>query len=103
MKAEIVSQGDPEDYLHVTLTDELEPENAQNRLRAVYPNLMKLDFDNSRTRQEELRLRTGGEEEMPSLEALFAEFYQRQNGRELDELSQALVEETVDAVGGEVL
>lgn len=31
---------------------------------------------------------------------LFAEFYRRQNGRELDTLSQALVEETLDTVGG---
>ncbi|MDY4953728.1 MAG: exonuclease SbcCD subunit D C-terminal domain-containing protein, partial [Candidatus Onthomonas sp.] len=103
LKGEIVAQGDPEDYLHVTLTDELEPENAQTRLRAVYPNLMKLDFDNSRTRQEELRLRTDTEEKMPSLEELFAEFYQRQNGRELDEQSKALVGETLDAEGGEML
>ena len=56
---EIAAQGDSEDYLHVTLTDEQEPENANSRLRAVYPNLMKLDFDNSRTRQEGLLLCPG--------------------------------------------
>lgn len=100
LRSEIVAQGDPEDYLHVTLTDELEPENANAKLRAVYPNLMKLDFDNSRTRQEELRLCPGDGEESPSLMDLFAEFYRRQNGRELDTLSQALVEETLDTVGG---
>lgn len=100
LRSEIVAQGDPEDYLHVTLTDELEPENANAKLRAVYPNLMKLDFDNSRTRQEELRLCPGDGEESPSLMDLFAEFYRRQNGRELDTLSQALVEEALDTVGG---
>lgn len=103
LKPEIVTQGDPEDYLHVTLTDELEPENANARLRAVYPNLMRLDFDNSRTRQEGLRFGPEEGEEPRSLPALFAEFYQRQNGRELEVLSQELVEEVLDAVGGEVL
>ena len=98
---EIVEQGNVEDYLRVTLTDELEPENANARLRAVYPNLMKLDFDNSRTRQEGLLLCPEEELEEPSLTALFADFYQRQNGRALDPLSQALVEEGLDAVGGE--
>lgn len=42
---------------------------------------MKLDFDNSRTRQEGLLLCPGEAMEQPSLEALFADFYQRQNGR----------------------
>lgn len=99
---EIAAQGDSEDYLHVTLTDEQEPENANSRLRAVYPNLMKLDFDNSRTRQEGLLLCPGEAMEQPSLEALFADFYQRQNGRALEPLGQKLVEEALRAVGGEV-
>lgn len=98
---EVVDQGNPEDYLHVTLTDELEPENANARLRAVYPNLMKLDFDNNRTRQEGLLLCTEERLEQPSLTSLFSDFYQRQNGRALDSLGWELLEEAVEAVGGE--
>ena len=40
--------------------------------------------------------------EQPSLEALFADFYQRQNGRALEPLGQKLVEEALRAVGGEL-
>ena len=103
LSPEVAAQGDPEDYLRVTLTDELEPENAVARVRAVYPNLMRLDFDNSRTRQEGLLLREGEELESLSPEALFAEFYEKQNGRALDEGSAALVEDLLRSTGGEEL
>ena len=92
VKPDIVAAGSPEDYLRVTLTDEREPENAASRLRAVYPNLMRLEFDNRRTRQGELQLDEDWEEELP-LEALFAEFVEKQNGRALEPESQVLLEQ----------
>ena len=39
-----------DDYLYITLTDEDEVPQALGRLRAVYPNLLCLDYDNRRTR-----------------------------------------------------
>ena len=92
LKPDIVAAADPEDYLRVTLTDEREPENAASRLRAVYPNLMRLEFDNRRTRQSELQLDEDWEEEL-SLEGLFAEFFEKQNGRALEPESQTLLEQ----------
>ena len=92
VKPDIVAAGSPEDYLRVTLTDEREPEYAASRLRAVYPNLMRLEFDNRRTRQGELQLDEDWEEELP-LEALFAEFFEKQNGRALEPESQVLLEQ----------
>lgn len=92
VKPDIVAAGSPEDYLRVTLTDERGPENAASRLRAVYPNLMRLEFDNRRTRQGELQLDEDWEEELP-LEALFAEFFEKQNGRTLEPESLALLEQ----------
>lgn len=92
VKPDIVASGSPEDYLRVTLTDEREPENAASRLRAVYPNLMRLEFDNRRTRQGELQLDEDWEEELP-LEALFAEFFEKQNGRALEPESLVLLEQ----------
>ena len=43
-----------DDYLHITLTDEQDIPEALARLRVIYPNLMRLDYDNRRTqtRQE---------------------------------------------------
>lgn len=92
LKPDIVAAADPADYLRVTLTDEREPENAASRLRAVYPNLMRLEFDNRRTRQSELQLDEDWEEEL-SLEGLFAEFFEKQNGRALEPESQTLLEQ----------
>ena len=39
----------PRDYVHITLTDEEDIPDAVSKLRIIYPNLMKLDYDNQRT------------------------------------------------------
>ena len=41
-----------EDYLQITLTDEEDVPEAMARLRVIYPNLMKLTYDNTRTRSD---------------------------------------------------
>ena len=38
-----------EDYVQVTLTDEEDIFDAVGKLRVIYPNLMKLEYDNRRT------------------------------------------------------
>ena len=40
-----------DDYLHITLTDEEDILDAIGKLRSIYPNVMKLDYDNKRTRE----------------------------------------------------
>ena len=39
-----------EDYVHIILTDEDDIPDAMGKLRTVYHNLMKIDYDNRRTR-----------------------------------------------------
>lgn len=39
-----------EDYVAITLTDEEDIFDALGKLRVIYPNLMKLDYDNARVR-----------------------------------------------------
>ena len=69
-----------DDYLHITLTDEQDIPDALARLRVIYPNLMRLDYDNRRTRaQQELDAPDRTETKTP-LE-LFADFYQLQNNQ----------------------
>ena len=85
-----------DDYIHITLTDEEDILDAVGRLRAVYPNLMKLDYDNRRTRSSADL--TGAEEvENKSPLTLFGEFYVQQNGQPLSEeqlaFSKNLMEE----------
>ncbi len=75
---------DSEDYIRAILTDEDEVPNAMARLREVYPNIMNLDYDNTRSRtstvvhSDERRLK------MTDME-LLGEFYKDQSGSELSE------------------
>ncbi len=42
---------DTRDYVRITLTDEKDIFDAVGKLRAIYPNLMRLEYDNMRTRR----------------------------------------------------
>lgn len=84
-----------EDYTHITLTDEEDIPDVVAKLRAVYHNLMKLDYDNTRTRHSAAI--SGAENvETRSPIDLFAEFYELQNGlpmsAEQTELVASLIE-----------
>ena len=73
-----------DDYLHITLTDEQDVPDAIGRLRIVYPNLMKLDYDNLRTRNgTKLNLSDNLKKKSP-LE-LFKELYEKQNGQAMSQ------------------
>lgn len=85
-----------DDYVQITLTDEEDIPYAIGNLRINYPNLMKLEYDNRRTRANaELDGAEAVESKTP-LE-LFNELYEKQNGQPLSEeqmrFSAALIEE----------
>ena len=82
----------PADYVHITLTDEEDIPEAMGRLRVIYPYLMKLDYDNQRTRtSNEIQGASTIEDKTPG--QLFAEFYELQNNAPLtDEQEQFLTE-----------
>ena len=42
-----------EDYVQITLTDEEDIVDGMQKLRTVYPNLMRLEYDNRRTRENQ--------------------------------------------------
>jgi len=79
-----------DDYLHITLTNEEEVPEALGRLRAIYPNIMKLDYDNSRTRAIPLAEDAVAAERISPLE-LFADFYAEQNGRPMTDEQYSIV------------
>ncbi len=83
-----------EDYLHITLTDEEDVLDAPARLRVAYPNLMKLDYDNRRTRERQ-QLSNGVEVGGRSPLDLFAEFYQLQNNQPLADEQQVLLRQLI--------
>ena len=84
-----------EDYVEITLTDEQDILDGIQKLRTVYPNLMRLVYDNSRTRQNQTFTAAEEVERKSELE-LFAEFYELQNNspmsREQEEFMRRLIE-----------
>ena len=73
-----------DDYLHVVLTDEEDVPDAMARLRTIYPNIMKLDYDNRRTKALSAVAAADAAEHKSETE-LFAEFYEKQNGQPMSE------------------
>lgn len=85
------------DYLHITLTDEEDIPNAAGRLRAVYPNLMKLDYDNKRTRENRIITRAADVQTKTPLQ-LFEELYRLQNNQEMAEEQRQYVQQLIEEV-----
>lgn len=86
-----------EDYLRITLTDEEEIPEALGKLRVIYPNIMKLDYDNTRTRKG-ITISEGPSVEKKSPADLFSEFYQFQNNQSLNEEQEKLLKELVEKI-----
>lgn len=87
----------PRDYVHITLTDEDDIPDAVSKLRVIYPNLMKLDYDNKRTRAGACL--DGAEEaaQRSPLE-LLEEFYEKQNGQPMGEKQRAFARELMETI-----
>ena len=83
-------QQDTDAYLHLTLTDEEDVPDAAARLRVIYPNLMKIDYDNARTRAS-ADFSSGAPEDRRSPAELFGDFYALQNGQPMSEVQRAYV------------
>ena len=72
--------GEREDYLHIILTDEEDVPEALGRLRQIYPNLLKLSYDNTRTRTSRSVDRAESVQRKSPLE-LFEAPYETQNNQ----------------------
>lgn len=84
-----------DDYLQITLTDEEDVPDGMAKLRTVYPNLMQLVYDNSRTRQSRQVEVTEHVEQKSEME-LFEEFYEIQNNQPMSEEQQDFVRELME-------
>ncbi len=86
-----------EDYTHITLTDEEDIPDAIGKLRVVYHNLMKLDYDNIRTRS--MACVDGAEDvEKKSPFELFEEFFEQQNNQPMNEQQSEFVRNLIAEV-----
>lgn len=84
-----------EDYFHIILTDEEDVPDAVGKLRIIYPNLMKLSYDNLRTRSASFVGQAEAVQRKSPLE-LFGELYEKQNNRPMSreqaEFTKGLIE-----------
>lgn len=89
------------DYVRVILTDESDEPDALAKLRNVYPNLMRLEYDNRRTWTAiSLEIVTSTEKKTPS--QLFGELFEMQNGQAMNEKQSKYVENLFNDIWKEV-
>lgn len=101
LKPEIAAQGNPADYLRVILTDEEPQYDPMGRLRRVYPNIMRLDVENSRTQQPVSSVTAAEQVEPQSPLALFTSFYEMANGVEMTPEEGGIIEKLMEEMAGE--
>ncbi|MGI5929711.1 exonuclease SbcCD subunit D [Pseudoflavonifractor sp.] len=87
----------PRDYIHITLTDEEDIPDAVGKLRIIYPNLMKLDYDNKRTRAG-IHLEGAEDVQQKSPLELLEEFYSSQNGQPMSEEQRAFARDMMERI-----
>ena len=83
-----------EDYLQITLTDEEDIPDGMQKLRIIYPNLMRLEYDNQRTR-ENRSVEAAEAVEQKSEAEIFEEFFELQNNRPMSEQQQTFVKRLI--------
>ena len=83
-----------DDYLKIILTDENDIEDGFARLQTIYPNLVLLDYDNTRTRS------VSGIEDLEKIQKtdpleLFMDFYKTQNNKPMTDEQIDFVKELI--------
>lgn len=88
---------DTNDYILATLTDEEDIPDAVNRLRSIYPNIMQLNYDNTRTRTSR-NIETIDTNTAKAPLELFNEFYKLQNNQPLNEIQSQIIQDLISAI-----
>lgn len=86
-----------DDYLYMVLTDEDDVPDALGKLRTVYPNVMKLGYDNTRTRVTQT-IDDGAVLEGKKPIDLFGELYEKQNNQEMSDEQRSFVQDIIDSI-----
>ena len=84
-------------FVHITLTDEDDILDAMGKLRAIYPYLMKLDYDNTRTRKNNQILAPQDIKTKSPLQ-LFEEFYEVQNNRTMSDTQKDYLKLAIEKI-----
>lgn len=86
-----------DDYYRITLTDEDDQPDAIRKLRAIYPNLMRLDYDNRRTQAERTVTGIADPHRYTPIQ-LFDMLYSEQNGQSLSDVQRVFLTDLIEQV-----
>jgi len=86
-----------DDYYHITLTDEDDQPGAIGKLRVIYPNLMRLGYDNMRTRSESSVTGIADASQYTPIQ-LFDMLYEEQNGQTLSDTQRVFLDDLIEQV-----
>ncbi len=86
-----------DDYIHAILTDEDDVIDAIGKLRVIYPNLMKLSYDNTRTQKSGQITDIQNVEKKTPIE-LFDEFYEKQNNTKMSNEQRKFAIECIESI-----
>ena len=87
-------------YLHVTLTDQQDVNDALGKLRVIYPLIMKLDYDNDRTKHTESISGADSVDNRKPLD-LVSDLYSQQNNNPLNEQQKEYVTAAIHKIWGD--
>ena len=90
-------QGAKDDYLHIVLTDEEDIPEAVGKLRLIYPNILRLSYDNTRTREDRTVGDAGDVKTRSPLE-LFGELYEIQNNQPMSDTQRSFALELIRSI-----
>lgn len=88
------NDGHREDYVSITLTDEQEQIDARERLLDLYPDLLEVQVDNTRTRQQ--LMETFDVDMIREPEEIFADFFEGVQGRPLTDDERKIVQAVIN-------
>lgn len=89
-----------EDFIDITLTNEDEVMDAMASLRTVYPNVLKISYDNKASRAAENVEKFSGVNEKKPLE-IFEVFYQSRRGTEMNDEQKNYIQALIEKIWGE--
>ena len=94
---EFYANTDTDDYLHIILTDEEDVPEAVGKLRRIYLNLMKLSYDNTRTRADHVIDAAANVQQKTQLQ-LFEELYELQNNQPMSEEQRTFTQNLIEQI-----
>lgn len=90
------------DYIKIVLTDETDVPDAHAKLRTIYPNLLCIEYDNARTRRNQIIGAAEASSEKSPVQ-LFEELFEKQNNQPMSDRQRKIVAELIEELKEETV